>query len=105
MHADEVTACFCLSRSMGFKVCYYCVIGNQRGHPKRLSLFMFSIDSEADLVNGGDTLRHTAAGQVCVALCVCGGHQTDNRVTTWEENNTINRCSWNISFLKDHEPY
>lgn len=39
------------------------------------------------------------------SVCVCVGGVSGHSVTTWEENNTINHCSWNISFLKDHEPY
>lgn len=69
---------------------------------------MFSIDSKATWLIGQGRYNTQLRGTRVICLCVCvraSGVSTDTVWQHWEENNTINRCSWNISFLKDHEPY
>lgn len=68
---------------------------------------MFSIDCEAAWLIG-EGRYHTQLQGRSVCMCVyarSGGGHNGHSVTMWEENNTINHGSWNISFLKDHEPY
>lgn len=66
---------------------------------------MFSIDSKATWLIGEGHYNTQLQGRRVFFMCVCVGGVNGNSVATWEENNTINHCSWNISFLKDHEPY
>lgn len=69
---------------------------------------MFSIDSKAAWLIGEGRYHTQLQGRnvsVCVCVFVCAGGVNGHSVMMWEENNTINHCSWNISFLKDHEPY
>lgn len=66
---------------------------------------MFSIDSKASWLIGEGRCNTQLQGRCVFYVCVCVLGLSMDIVTMWEENNTINHCSWNISFLKDHEPY
>lgn len=68
---------------------------------------MFSIDSKATWLIGEGHYNAQLRGRCvfCVLVCVCVLGLSVDIVTMWEENSTINHCSWNISFLKDHELY
>lgn len=68
---------------------------------------MFSIDFKASWLIGEGHYNTQLQGRFvfCVCVCVCVGGVSGHLVMMWEENNTINHYSWNISFLKDHEPY
>lgn len=66
---------------------------------------MFSIDSKAAWLIGEGRYHTQLQGRCVSYVYVCLLSRGVVSVTMWEENNTINHCSWNISFLKDHEPY
>lgn len=63
--------CFSLSCSMGFKVCYYCVIGNQRRAPEKIKPLYVFYWFYGNLVNRKGTTHSCGAGVCCPSLSVC----------------------------------